>query len=180
MIKKIAVPRFFQAAPIMFNCVVFTVVWRIVCKVYFKAALIGEFYHSLQESSPPTAAFRAIVHIDDKSSHCTEFLFARTPPEFDAINYEVTGLVAFSEKQKRFTAGGFQNASRNKFFLGHHVVVERLDWFYTARSTPTRIVADMDCCFCIKAYANSVWFRVRGSIYCADVFKDLVSPFCFF
>jgi hypothetical protein len=156
------------------------VVWRVIGKVYFKSGLIGEFNHSLQESCSPTATFRAVVHIYDKPPGSNEFLLARVPPKFDAINDEVAGLVAFGEKQKCFATVGFQDASRHKFFFGHHLVVECLDWCCATRPAATRIVTDMDCRFCIKTYANSIWLRVRTGIYRADVFKDLVGPFCFF
>src|SRR6266568_9073347 len=59
-------------------------------------------------------------------------------------------------------------------------MVERLNWSCTARLATTRIVADMDRRFCIKAYTNSVILQVRLVIYRSDAFKDFVSPFCFF
>jgi hypothetical protein len=149
----------------MFYCVIFTVVWRVISKAYFKATLIREFYHSLQELSSATTAFRAIVHVDDKSSHSTEILFAGIPPERDTIGDKITGFVAFGEKQKCFTAGGFQDASRHKLLFGHHFVIERLDRPCAARLAATRIIADMNGRFCIKAYPNSVWLRIRVCIY---------------
>jgi hypothetical protein len=59
-------------------------------------------------------------------------------------------------------------------------MVKRLDWRCAARPATTRIVANMNCRFCINAYTNSVGFRIRTGIYRTDVFKDLVSPFGFF
>jgi len=73
------------------------------------------------------AALGTIVQVDHEAFYGGQAFLAHRPPTIESIDQEIAGLVAGGKKQERFAVGGFQNSARRQFFLGHHIMISRLD-----------------------------------------------------
>ena len=131
---------------------------RIAGKAYSKTAFIVKLYHWLKELTPPTATVRAIIPVAARY-RALPYVFHQSSD----VSHKIIGLVAFSEKQTGFATSCFQHASWYNFFYWHHIMAECLKVF-AARPACARMVAEIDCCFCVYAYVDSIWPQVRVDI----------------
>jgi hypothetical protein len=70
---------------------------------------------------------RAIVDIDYQLLYRGKVMLSFLPPQKEAIDHKVTGLIAVAEEKKRFAGHRLQYPARHKLFLGVHVMIQSLN-----------------------------------------------------
>ena len=89
-------------------------------------------------------------------------------------DHEVAGFVAGPEKQECSAGNWLQDAARNQFFLGAHIMIQCLDSLYTTRTPASGVFTNIDSCLCVYADSHGFRISIRHCIHLPDVFKDCV------
>ncbi len=112
-IEKRTVPMFFEMTPNALNRIVFTMVRRIIGKMYRELIMVNHLDESGHKLGSATMIFRAIIEIDKESTDIGKAFLLACPEISQTINDKITGHFRLGKVEKKLLGLRDINAKRS-------------------------------------------------------------------